>query len=74
MTPLIPTWYKAAMPRELVQFEEQGVIGWGCSACAWIFLPSGPPEGTSMEEMKRNFQLKRDKEFASHICAKHPKL
>jgi hypothetical protein len=27
--------------------------------------------GASFDEMMRNFELQRDKEFASHICADH---
>ena len=52
-------------------FEEQSVKGWGCSACAWVFHPSGPPTGESLDEMKRNFQERCDQEFALHVCAAH---
>lgn len=44
----------------------------GCSECAWVFNPSGPPGGT-LDEMMRNFELQRDKEFTLHVCADHPK-
>ncbi len=50
------------------QFE-----GWACSDCAWIFNPSGPPVGNSLEDMKQDFERQRDKEFASHFCARHPR-
>jgi hypothetical protein len=59
---------KAMIRIASAQFE-----GWGCSECAWIFRTSGPPFGDSLEEMKRNYEQRRDKEFASHVCAKHPK-
>jgi hypothetical protein len=29
--------------------------------------------GKSLAEMKQNFELRRDKEFASHVCAEHPR-
>jgi hypothetical protein len=48
------------------------IQGWGCSDCAWIFVPSGPPHGNTLDEMKRNYEAKRDKEFAAHICIKQP--
>jgi hypothetical protein len=35
------------------------------------FKPSGAPEGKSFDEMMRNFELRRDKEFISHVCADH---
>jgi rubredoxin len=46
---------------------------WACSECAWVFNPSGPPRGASLNEMKQNFERQRDKEFASHVCAQHPR-
>lgn len=46
---------------------------WACSECAWAFHPSGPPLGKSLDEMMQNFERQRDKEFASHVCAKHPR-
>ena len=49
-----------------------GFRGYGCSACAWVFKPSGAPTGNSFDEMMRNFELQRDKEFTSHVCADHP--
>jgi hypothetical protein len=29
--------------------------------------------GNSLEEMQENYIQQRDKEFASHLCAAHPK-
>jgi hypothetical protein len=46
---------------------------WACSDCAWTFNPSGPPRGNSLEEMKQNYERQRDKEYASHVCAEHPR-
>jgi len=60
--------------RTLLWFEGQNVTGWGCSECAWVFLPSGPPIGKSLEEMKRNFQMQLSAEFASHDCVKSPRV
>jgi len=48
------------------QFE-----GWACTACAWVFRPSGPPLGNSLDEMMLNYELQRDKEYACHVCAEH---
>jgi len=46
---------------------------WSCSQCAWAFKPSSPPHGTSLAEMMQNFERQRDQEFASHVCAEHPR-
>jgi hypothetical protein len=37
-----------------------------------MFKPSAPPHGTTLDEMKQNFERQRDQEFASHVCAEHP--
>ena len=63
----------AAMNRTLVWIEEQHFWGFGCSECGWRFEPSGAPTGTSFDEITRNFELQRDKEFTSHVCADHSK-
>jgi hypothetical protein len=60
---------KAALSRELVWIEQQRFRGFGCSQCGWRFKPSSAPTGTSFDEMMRNFELQRDKEFTSHVCA-----
>ncbi len=62
---------RAAMRRTLVWFEQQHFRGFGCSECDWRFESSGAPTGTSFDEMMRNFQLQRDREFSSHLCADH---
>jgi len=63
--------YNAAMLRELVWIDQSRFRGWGCSQCAWIFNPQGPPNGPTFDAMLRDFEARRDKEFASHICANH---
>jgi hypothetical protein len=62
-----------ARRRRLVPVETKNFQGWVCSECAWVFRPSGPLGGTSIDEMKTQFTQQRDKEFASHICEKYPK-
>ena len=64
---------KAAMNRKQVWIEQQRFRGFGCSECGWRFRPSGAPTGTSFDEMMRNFELQRDKEFTLHVCADHPR-
>jgi len=61
------------MSRELVWIEQEHFVGFGCSACGWRFKPSGVAAGTSFDEMMRKFELQRDKEFKSHVCADHSK-
>ena len=60
--------------RKLVHVEGQSFRGWSCSECAWVFHPSDPPVGKSLDEMKRNFQMQLSEEFASHACAEHPRV
>jgi hypothetical protein len=62
---------KRQMPSRLVWIDEQRFRGFGCSECSWRFEPTGAPTGTSFDEMMRNFELQRDKEFTSHLCANH---
>jgi hypothetical protein len=65
---------ESSSPR-LVWVERQSVTAWGCSECAWVFnLPAGLPTGISLDEMKRNFQMQLSEEFASHACAKRPRV
>ena len=60
-----------AMRRELVWVARHE--GWGCSQCSWVFSMADPPIGNSIDEMKRHFEQRRSKEFASHVCADHPR-
>jgi len=68
----MPTPAQEGSHREMVWIERQSLAGWGCSDCAWVFHPSGPPEGQTLEEMKRHYQMQLFEEFASHDCAEHP--
>ena len=62
---------KRQMPSRLVWIEKKGFRSFGCSECAWVFNPSGSPTDNSFNEMMRNFELQRDREFSSHVCADH---
>jgi hypothetical protein len=61
------------MNRKLVWIEHERFRGFGCSECAWVFKSSGAPTGRSFDEMMRNFELQRDREFTLHVCADHPR-
>jgi len=61
------------MPRNLVWLQNQNFQGFGCSECNWVFKPSGALVGESLDEMKRKYEAERDTEFATHVCAKHPR-
>jgi rubredoxin len=58
--------------REIVRIKSASNSAWACSACAWLFNATGPPQGNSIEEMTENFERQRDQAFAAHICAQHP--
>jgi hypothetical protein len=60
--------------RRLRWIEEPRFQGFGCSECAWVFNPSGPPDGNSLQEMKEYFERRRDQEFAIHLCTEHPRV
>ncbi len=64
---------KGLMRRKLVWTESPNFQGWACSECAWVFNASWPLVGETIEEMKTKFGEERDKEFASHVCAKYPR-
>ena len=59
--------------RTLIWIEGSRFRGSGCSECAWVFSPSGPPTGDSLAEMMEKYEQRRDKEFAAHVCAEHPR-
>jgi len=61
------------VPPQLIWIEKPRFEGYGCSECAWTFKPSGPPGGNSLDEMKETYERLRDKEFAIHVCAEHPR-
>ena len=61
------------IPRRLVWIDETRFRAFVCSECAWVFDFSGSVTGNSLNEAIRNFELQRDREFSSHICADHPR-
>jgi hypothetical protein len=62
-----------ATRRTLIWIEGSRFQGSGCSECAWVFSPSGPLTGDSLAEMVEKYKQRRDKEFAAHVCAEHPR-
>jgi hypothetical protein len=62
-----------ATRRTQIWIEGPRFQGCGCSECAWVFKPSGPHTGDSLAEMKQRYERRRDKEFAAHVCAEHPR-
>jgi hypothetical protein len=62
-----------SMRRKLVWTERPNFQGWACTECAWVFKPSWPLAGKTIDEMKTNFGQERDKEFTAHVCAGHPR-
>src|ERR1035438_3376924 len=67
------TNFNRRMPRKLVWVDGGRFLGFACSECSWRFDSSAAPTGKSFDEMMRNFELQRDKEFTSHVCADHPR-
>ncbi|MGB7436399.1 MAG: hypothetical protein WBR26_05905 [Candidatus Acidiferrum sp.] len=61
------------MARKLVWIESQNFEGFGCSECQWLFKPSSPLIGKSLDEMKQAYEAERDKQFVAHVCAKFPR-
>jgi hypothetical protein len=61
------------MSRKLVWIENQNFQGFGCAECNWVFKPSGVLVGESLDKMKQKYEAQRDKEFAAHVCVKHPR-
>jgi hypothetical protein len=61
------------MRRKLVWIENLNFEGFGCSECNWVFRPLDAVVGKSLDEMKQRYEAQRDKEFAAHICAEHPR-
>jgi hypothetical protein len=64
---------KVTMLRKPIWIENPRFQGCACSECAWVFNPSGPPPGNSLDEMKEIYQRQCDTEFAIHVCAEHPR-
>ena len=59
--------------RKMIWISSAERESWGCSECSWSFHPSGPPLGDSLDDMKKNYERQRDKEFDTHICGEQPK-
>ncbi|MGB7496728.1 MAG: hypothetical protein WBR26_16265 [Candidatus Acidiferrum sp.] len=53
--------------------KEPEFRGFGCSECQWLFKPTSPLIGKSLDQMKQAYEAERDKRFAAHVCAKFPK-
>jgi hypothetical protein len=68
----IPSRARSATHPELVWVQRKRFTGWACSQCAWEFTPSVIPAGNTLAEIKQIYERERDKEFASHVCAKYP--
>jgi hypothetical protein len=60
-------------PRTLRWISETYFCGPACSRCAWLFRPSGPPTGISLQQMKEDYTRRCNEEFAAHVCAEHPR-
>jgi hypothetical protein len=56
------------MRRELVWMDQPRFRGWGCSQCARVFNPLGPPIGETFDAIKQTFESHRDKEFARTLA------
>jgi hypothetical protein len=61
-----------AARRTMIWIEGPRFQGNGCSECAWVFSPSGPPIGDSLSDMVEKYERRRDREFADHVCAEYP--
>jgi len=61
------------MIRKLGWIESQNFQGFGCSECDWRFKISGAFAGDSLDEMKKEYEARRDLQFAAHVCVKHPR-
>jgi hypothetical protein len=57
------------MRRKLVWIERPNFQGYGCSECPWVFKSSGTPSGKSLDEMKKDYEQQRDRDFAANACA-----
>jgi hypothetical protein len=62
-----------ATRRAMIWIEGARFQGSGCSGCAWAFSPLGPPIGDSLSKMMEMYKLRRDREFADHVCSQHPR-
>jgi hypothetical protein len=68
-----PKYCRVPDTRTLTWIREEHFHGVACSRCAWLFRPTGPPTGNSLQEMKENYKRDCNEDFASHDCAEHPR-
>lgn len=68
-----PKYYGVSTPRTLTWIREEHFYGPACSRCAWLFRPSGPPTGISLQQMKEDYVRRCNEEFAAHVCSEHPR-
>ena len=66
-------YYGVSTHRTLTWIREAHFHGPSCSRCMWLFRPSGPPTGNSLQQMKENYMRLCNEEFATHDCAQHPR-
>ena len=66
-----PKWVKTCP--EMVWVQRGRFIGWACPECAWEFNPSDVLTGSTLAEIKQQYEDMRDKEFQAHVCAEYPK-
>jgi hypothetical protein len=56
------------MPRRLIWIESQKFAGFGCSECQWVFKSTGALVGLTLDQMKKEYEAERGREFAAHAC------
>jgi hypothetical protein len=60
------------MSPKLSGIKSESFVDFGCSEGDRVFNPFGPVVGDSLEEMKKKYEAKCDREFAARVCARHP--
>jgi hypothetical protein len=65
-------YFGVSTPRTLTWIREAHFHGPACSRCAWLFRPTGPPIGMSLQQMKENYLRRCNEEFSAHDCAEYP--
>jgi hypothetical protein len=59
------------MMRRIVWVEREGLQGFRCSQCGWVFVSSGALVVKTTDEMKKEYEGQLNKEFAAHDCSVH---
>jgi hypothetical protein len=63
------TYFRVSTRRSLTWIRQTHFYGPGCSRCTWLFRPTGPPVGSSLQEMKENYLRYCNEEFLAHdLC------